>query len=64
MAVRDKIEKMRVRNTEVRHRIEKMRVGDRINSDHHPVEVVIRERKEMEIRKKGEEGMEGGTMKV
>lgn len=44
MAVRDKIEKMRVRNTEIRHRIEKMRVGDRINSDHHPVEVVIRER--------------------
>lgn len=31
-------------NERVRERIESMRIGDRIDSDHHPVEVVIKAR--------------------
>lgn len=47
-------------NTEVKERVKRMRVGDKIDSNHHPVEVWIRSEEE---RERGErEGVDGGGM--
>jgi len=42
---------------EVRERVRKQKIGERIDSDHHPVEMLIKEEKR---RKKGSRG-EGRT---
>jgi len=46
-----------LRDKEVREKIEDMRIGDRIDLDHHPVEVKVkgRERERERERERGEE---------